>query len=141
MATFAYRIRTTKKSTLTKVYLRFNVDRHTSFYAESQYVVWADAWDNKKQAVKSRYAFTDDFTEQQGRELMKNLSELRSFILGEMAKDRLQLPPSTQRIRRPQYTQQRIIDRLYSPLYARNGGRHKAQYPQAALRGVDNQEL
>ena len=87
MATFAYRIRTTKKSTLTKVYLRFNVDRHTSFYAESQYVVWADAWDNKKQAVKSRYAFTDDFTEQQGRELMKNLSELRSFILGEMAKD------------------------------------------------------
>lgn len=87
MATFAYRIRTTKKSTLTKVYLRFNVDRHTSFYAESQYVVWADAWDNKKQAVKSRYAFTDDFTEQQGRELTKNLSELRSFILGEMAKD------------------------------------------------------
>ena len=69
------------------MYLRFNVDRHTSFYAESQYVVWADAWDNKKQAVKSRYAFTDDFTEQQGRELMKNLSELRSFILGEMAKD------------------------------------------------------
>ncbi len=87
MATFAYRIRTTKKSTLTKVYLRFNVDRHTSFYAESQYVVWADAWDNKKQTVKSRYAFTDDFTEQQGRELTKNLSELRSFILGEMAKD------------------------------------------------------
>ena len=39
------------------------------------------------------------------------------------------------------YTQQRIIDRLYSPLYARNGGRHKAQYPQAALRGVDNQKL
>ncbi len=52
MATFAYRIRTTKKNTLTKVYLRFNVDRHTSFYAESQYLVWADAWDNKKQSVK-----------------------------------------------------------------------------------------
>lgn len=30
MATFVYRIRTTKKNTLTKVYLRFNVDRHTS---------------------------------------------------------------------------------------------------------------
>ena len=53
MATFAYRIRTTKKSTLTKVYLRFNVDRHTSFYAESQYVVWADAWDNKSKLLKA----------------------------------------------------------------------------------------
>ena len=46
-----------------------------------------DAWDNKRQTVKSRYTAVEDFTEQQGRELMKNLSELRSFILGEIAKD------------------------------------------------------
>ena len=82
MATFAYKTRTTRKNALTKVYIRFNVDRHTSFYVETQYLVWSDAWDNKKQSVKSRFAFTDDFSEQQGRELMKNLSELRSFILG-----------------------------------------------------------
>lgn len=87
MATFAYRIRTTKRAALTKVLIRFNVDRKTSFYAKTQYMVYADAWDNKKQAVKSRYTFTDDFTEQQGRELMKNLAELRSHILGEMTKD------------------------------------------------------
>ena len=87
MATFAYKTRTTRKNILTKVYIRFNVDRHTSFYAETHYLVWSDAWDNKKQSVKSRFAFTDDFSEQQGRELMKNLSELRSFILGEIAKD------------------------------------------------------
>ena len=31
--------------------------------------------------------FTDDFTEQQGRELTKNLAELRSHILGEITKD------------------------------------------------------
>ena len=87
MATFAYKTRTTRKNALTKVYIRFNVDRHTSFYVETQYLVWSDAWDNKKQSVKSRFAFTDDFSEQQGRELMKNLSELRSFILGEIAND------------------------------------------------------
>ena len=87
MATFAYKTRTTRKNILTKVYIRFNVDRHTSFYAETHYLVWSDAWDNKKQSVKSRFAFTYDFSEQQGRELMKNLSELRSFILGEIAKD------------------------------------------------------
>lgn len=87
MATFAYKTRTTRKNALTKVYIRFNVDRHTSFYIGTQYLVLSDAWDNKKQAVKSRFAFTDAFTEQQGRELMKNLSELRSFILGEMTKD------------------------------------------------------
>lgn len=32
MATFSYRIRTTRKGILTKVLIRFNVDRHTSFY-------------------------------------------------------------------------------------------------------------
>ena len=50
-------------------------------------MVLTDAWDNKRQTVKSRFTFTDDFTEQQGRELTKNLSELRSHILGEIAKD------------------------------------------------------
>ena len=60
MATFSYRIRTTKKSALTKVYIRFNVDRKTSFYAETQYLVFSGAWDDKKQTVKNRYAFTDD---------------------------------------------------------------------------------
>lgn len=87
MATFAYRIRTTRKSVLTKVFIRFNVDRKTSFYAETQYLVLSDAWDDKRQSMKSRFAYTDVFTEQQGRELMRNLSEMRSFILGEIAKD------------------------------------------------------
>lgn len=87
MATFSYRIRTTRKGILTKVLIRFNVDRHTSFYTDTQYLVLSDAWDDKKQTVKSRFTFTDDFTEQQGRELTKNLSELRSHILGEIAKD------------------------------------------------------
>lgn len=87
MATFAYRIRTTRKNALTKVFIRFNVDRKISFYVETQYLVLSDAWDDKRQSMKSRFAYTDDFTEQQGRELMKNLAEMRSFILGEMAKD------------------------------------------------------
>ena len=75
MATFSYRIRTTKKNVLTKVYIRFNVDRKTSFYAETQYLVFSGAWDDKKQTVKNRYAFTGDFTEQQGRELTARLAE------------------------------------------------------------------
>lgn len=87
MATFAYRIRTTRKNALTKVFIRFNVDRKTSFYVETQYLVLSDAWDDKRQGMKSRFTYTDDFTEQQGRELMKNLAEMRSFILGEIAKD------------------------------------------------------
>ena len=81
MATFAYRIRTTRKNALTKVFIRFNVDRKTSFYVETQYLVLSDAWDDKRQGMKSRFTYTDDFTEQQGRELMKNLAEMRSFIL------------------------------------------------------------
>ena len=87
MATFCYRIRSTQKNKLVKVQILFTVRRGNQFYVDSQYLVLTDAWDSKRQSVKSRYAFTDDFTEQQGRELVKNLSELRSFILGEMAKD------------------------------------------------------
>ena len=87
MATFCYRIRSTHKNKLVKVQILFTVGRGNQFYVDSQYLVLTDVWDSKRQTVKSRYAFTDDFTEQQGRELTKNLSELRSFILGEMAKD------------------------------------------------------
>ena len=87
MATFCYRIRSTQKNKLVKVQILFTVGRGNQFYVDSQYLILTDAWDSKRQSIKSRYTFTDDFTEQQGRELTKNLSELRSFILGEMAKD------------------------------------------------------
>ena len=87
MATFCYRVRSTKKNKLAKVQIHFTVGRGNQFYADTQYLVLTDAWDNKRQTVKSRYTAVEDFTEQQGRELMKNLSELRSFILGEIAKD------------------------------------------------------
>ena len=87
MATFCYRIRSTQKSKLVKVQIHFTVGRGNQFYADTQYMVLTDAWDNKRQTVKSRYTAVEDFTEHQGRELMRNLSELRSFILGEIAKD------------------------------------------------------
>lgn len=87
MATFCYRIRSTQKNKLVKIQLLFTVGRGNQFYVNTQYAVLTDAWDNKKQTVKNRYAFTDDFTEQQGRELTAKLAELRSCILGEMAKD------------------------------------------------------
>lgn len=87
MATFCYRVRSTQKNKLTKVQIHFTVGRGNQFYADTQYLVLTDAWDNKRQTVKSRYTAVEDFTEQQGRELMRNLSELRSFILGEIAKD------------------------------------------------------
>ena len=87
MATFCYRVRSTQKNKLAKVQIHFTVGRGNQFYADTQYLVLTDAWDSKRQTVKSRYAAVEDFTEQQGRELMKNLSELRSFILGEIAKD------------------------------------------------------
>ena len=84
MASFCYRIRSTQKNKLVKIQILFTVGRGNQFYVDSQYMVLTDAWDNKRQTVKSRFTFTDDFTEQQGRELTKNLSELRSHILGEM---------------------------------------------------------
>ena len=87
MASFCYRIRSTQKYKLVKIQILFTVGRGNQFYVDSQYMVLTDAWDNKRQTVKSRFTFTDDFTEQQGRELTKNLSELRSHILGEIAKD------------------------------------------------------
>lgn len=87
MASFCYRIRSTQKNKLVKIQVLFTVGRGNQFYVDSQYMVLTDAWDNKRQTVKSRFTFTDDFTEQQGRELTKNLSELRSHILGEIAKD------------------------------------------------------
>ena len=87
MASFCYRIRSTQKNNLVKIQILFTVGRGNQFYVDSQYMVLTDAWDNKRQTVKSRFTFTDDFTEQQGRELTKNLSELRSHILGEIAKD------------------------------------------------------
>ena len=87
MATFCYRVRSTQKNKLVKVQIHFTVGRGNQFYADTQYLVLTDAWDSKRQTVKNRYAAVEDFTEQQGRELVKNLSELRSFILGEMTKD------------------------------------------------------
>ena len=87
MATFCYRIRSTQKSKLVKVQIHFTVGRGNQFYADTQYMVLTDAWDNKRQTIKSRYTAVEGFSEQQGRELMKNLSELRSFILGEIARD------------------------------------------------------
>ena len=88
MASFCYRIRSTQKNKLVKIQILFTVGRGNQFYADCQYMVLTDAWDNKRQTVKSRFTFTDDFTEQQGRELTKNLSELRSHILGEIPNTR-----------------------------------------------------
>ena len=87
MAGFRFRIRSAQKNKLVKVQILFTVSRGNQFYADTQYLVLTDAWNNKTQSVKSRFAYADDFTEQQGRELMKNLAEMRSFILGEIAKD------------------------------------------------------
>lgn len=87
MAGFRFCIRSAQKNKLVKVQIFFTVGRGNQFYTDSQYLVLTDAWNNKTQSVKSRFAYTDDFTEQQGRELMKNLAEMRSFILGEIAKD------------------------------------------------------
>ena len=69
MASFCYRIRSTQKNKLVKIQILFTVGRGNQFYVDSQYMVLTDAWDNKRQTVKSRFTFTDDFTEQQGREL------------------------------------------------------------------------
>ncbi|MDO5384368.1 MAG: phage integrase SAM-like domain-containing protein [Rikenellaceae bacterium] len=87
MAGFRFCIRSTQKNKLVKVQILFTVARGNQFYADTQFLVLTDAWNNKTQGVKSRFAYADDFTEQQGRELMKNLAEMRSFILGEIAKD------------------------------------------------------
>lgn len=87
MAGFRFRTRSTQKNKLVKVQILFTVGRGNQFYTDTQYLVLTDAWNNKTQSVKSRFTYTDDFTEQQGRELMKNLAEMRSFILGEIAKD------------------------------------------------------
>lgn len=87
MAGFRFCIRSTQKNKLVKVQMLFTVARGNQFYADTQFLVLTDAWNNKTQGVKSRFAYADDFTEQQGRELMKNLAEMRSFILGEIAKD------------------------------------------------------
>ena len=65
MASFCYRIRSTQKNKLVKIQILFTVGRGNQFYVDSQYMVLTDAWDNKRQTVKSRFTFTDDFTEQQ----------------------------------------------------------------------------
>lgn len=71
MASFCYRIRSTQKNKLVKIQILFTVGRGNQFYADCQYMVLTDAWDNKRQTVKSRFTFTDDFTEQQGRRLTR----------------------------------------------------------------------
>ena len=63
MASFCYRIRSTQKNKLVKIQILFTVGRGNQFYVDSQYMVLTDAWDNKRQTVKSRFTFTDDFTD------------------------------------------------------------------------------
>ena len=55
MATFCYRIRSTRKNKLVKVQILFTVGRGNRFYVDSQYLVLTDAWDSKRQSVKSRF--------------------------------------------------------------------------------------
>lgn len=87
MASFTYRVRSTKKSTFAKIFVRFNVDKLTSFYADTHYLVLTDAWSDKTQGMKSRYAYTDEFTANMGRDLTNNLASLRSFILKAITED------------------------------------------------------
>jgi len=126
MAGFRFRIRSAQKNKLVKVQILFTVGRGNQFYTDTQYLVLTDAWNNKTQGVKSRFAYTDDFTEQQGRELMKDLAEMRSFILGEIAKDP-EHPMTKSRLEKIIYsfhhasdgqhkTRAGITDRLHRPL-------------------------
>ncbi len=55
MASFCYRIRSTQKNKLVKIQILFTVGRGNQFYADCQYMVLTDAWDNKRQTVKSRF--------------------------------------------------------------------------------------
>ena len=55
MASFCYRIRSTQKHKLDKIQILFTVGRGNQFYADCQYMVLTDAWDNKRQTVKSRF--------------------------------------------------------------------------------------
>lgn len=87
MASFSYRVRSAKKNAFAKIHIRFNIDRATSFYADSGLMVLTDAWSDKTQGVKSRYAYTDDFTAQMGLKLTNELAGLRSFILKAMTED------------------------------------------------------
>ena len=91
MASFCYRIRSTQKNKLVKIQILFTVGRGNQFYVDSQYMVLTDAWDNKRQTVKSRFTFTDDFTEQQGRELTKTFPNCAAT-----SSERLPRIPSTQ---------------------------------------------
>lgn len=87
MASFSYRVRSTVKNTFAKVFVRFNVDKSTSFYVDSGYTVLTDAWSDKTQGIKIRYSFTDDFTAKMGLDLTTNLAGLRSFILQSISED------------------------------------------------------
>ena len=83
MASFCYRIRSTQKNKLVKIQILFTVGRGNQFYVDSQYMVLTDAWDNKRQTIKSRFTFTDDFTEQQGRELTFEEQQERAQLRNE----------------------------------------------------------
>ena len=48
MASFCYRIRSTQKNKLVKIQILFTVGRGNQFYADCQYMVLTDAWDNKR---------------------------------------------------------------------------------------------
>ncbi|MDR0509555.1 MAG: hypothetical protein LBH06_00500 [Rikenellaceae bacterium] len=87
MATFRYCIRSTKRNKLAKIQLLFTVRRGNQFYADSGFLVLTDAWSDKMQSIKPRYAFTDNFTAKMGAGLVARLADLRSFILRAMSED------------------------------------------------------
>lgn len=81
MATLKYVVRTTQKNKLAKVYVRLYEGKEYDITTFTGYLVLAESWNNKTQSFRTRFAFVDDFTEQEARNMQNNFEDLRNVIL------------------------------------------------------------
>ncbi len=81
MPSIKFIIRTTQKTKLAKVYVRLYEGKAYDFNASAGYYVMPDSWSNKTQSFKPRFKFSDEFTEQQARDMENKFEDLRNLIL------------------------------------------------------------
>lgn len=81
MATLKYLVRTTQKNKLAKVYVRIYEGKEYDITTFTGYLVLAEGWNNKTQSFRPRFAFVDNFTEQEARNMQNNFEDLRNVII------------------------------------------------------------
>lgn len=86
MATIRFYTRTKSGTKLATVFLRFVIARETDIRVSTPYRIVPSYWNDKKQCLRQRILFNEEFTEEQASEVEETFTGLKKFIMLEHMK-------------------------------------------------------